>query len=109
MSATLQVVTFDDLATADKWRFFWGYVWRTLVAAIASGIAGGIVGGILGFLLSFVTGFLGTSKEDTLQLIRLVGGTAGLVLGFVVLWHLIRWLFAAPWFGYRLRLVRDAV
>ena len=27
-------------------------------------------------------------------------------VGLADLWHLIRWLFNAHWFGYRLRLVR---
>jgi ABC-type amino acid transport system permease subunit len=109
MSTDLQHVTFDDLANANKWRFVWGYVWRSLVAAIASGVGGAIAGTVLGFLVGFVAQALGKSHDDVVLMIRILGGVAGVVIAFIVLWQLVRWLFLARWFGYRLRLVRDTV
>jgi hypothetical protein len=39
---------------------------------------------------------------------KLIGLTLGIVFGAFGVWQLLRWIFDVQWFGYRLRLVRDA-
>ena len=102
-------IAFDELCGRDKRRFFWGYLWRSLLAAIASAVGGAVAGAVIGFVTVVIAQANGKSLADVSLLIRLLSGTAGFIIGVIVLWHLIRWLFRVRWFGHRLRLVRDAV
>jgi|SRR5688572_4953913 len=101
------VVAFDNLASADRWRFVWGFFWRSVCAAVLSALGGAVAGGVIGFVTVLLAQMAGKSLADVTLLIRVLGGLAGLLVGFGVLWLLIRWCFRAKWFGYRLRLVRD--
>jgi hypothetical protein len=101
------VVAFDNLAGADRWRFVWGFFWRSICAAVLSALGGAVAGGVIGFVTVILAQVAGKSLADVTLLIRILGGLAGLLVGFGVLWLLIRWYFRANWFGYRLRLVRD--
>jgi hypothetical protein len=106
--SAVDILTFDQLRNADKWRFFWGYLWRGLVAAVLSGVAGAIIGAVIGALIGGVGTALGMPQAEWLLLLRVIGGIVGAAVGLVSLWQLIRWLFHSHWFGFRLRLVRDA-
>lgn len=101
------VMAFDNLASADRWRFVWGFFWRSMCAAVLSAVGGAVVGGVIGFVTVVFAQMVGKQLADVILLIRILGGFAGLLVGFGVLWLLIRWCFRAKWFGYRLRLVRD--
>jgi hypothetical protein len=101
------VVAFDNLASADRWRFVWGFFWRSVCAAVLSALGGAVAGGVIGFITVVLAQVAGKSLADVTLLIRILGGLAGALVGFGVLWLLIRWCFRANWFGYRLRLVRD--
>jgi hypothetical protein len=101
-------VAFDSLPKQDKWRFVWGFFWRSLCIAAASALGGALAGAVIGFVVVVIAQALGNSLAEVIFLIRILSGTAGLVVGFAALWQLIRWCFRANWFGYRLRLVKDA-
>ena len=102
-----QGITFDDLASAEKWRFMWGFFWRSICIALLSMLGGAVAGAIIGFVTTVIAQLLGKSVTDVLTLIRVLSGFGGLLVGFAALWLLVRWCFRANWFGYRLRLVRD--
>jgi hypothetical protein len=106
--AAVAIVTFDQLRPVDRWRFFWGYLWRCVIAALLSGLGGAILGGILGAAIGGVGAALGKPQAPVLLTVRIVSAVAGGTVGFFAIWQLIRWFFRASWFGYRLRLVRDA-
>jgi hypothetical protein len=100
-------ISFDDLASADRWRFVWGFFWRSICVAIVSSLAGAAAGAMIGFFAVVIAQSVGSSLEDVMSLIRILSGGAGLLIGFAALWQLIRWCFAVRWFGHRLRLVKD--
>ena len=101
-------VHIDDLSQDDKWRFAWGFFWRSAVVAVLSMLGGGIVGAIIGFVTVLIAQAVGKSLADVLLLIRVLSGCGGLLVGFAAMWQLLRWCFRTRWFGYRLRLVKDA-
>ena len=100
-------VAFDNLTSADKWRFAWGFFWRSLCVAVLSALGGAVAGALIGFVTVVIAQSVGGSLADVELLIRILGGLAGLLVGFASLWQLIRWCFRARWFGYRLRLVKE--
>jgi hypothetical protein len=100
-------ITFDNLASSDKWRFVWGFFWRSVCVALLSMLGGGVAGAVIGLVSVTIAQVLGNSLADVILLIRILGGTAGLLVGFASLWQLIRWCFRTRWFGHRLRFVKD--
>ena len=106
MTSDNSIVMFDELATRDRFRVFWGFLWRGLLTTIASALGGGIAGFILGFILGLVAHFLGWPPESIRTGGVILGGVTGFVVGLCMLWQYLRWLFRAKWSGYQLRLVR---
>ena len=102
------VISFDQLTQRDKWRFFWGYVWRSIVVALISSLAGAVVGGFIGLIIGGIGAALEKPQAQVLLAVEIIGAILGGLIGLFACWQLIRWLFRARWFGYRLRLVRDA-
>ncbi|MGA9335406.1 MAG: hypothetical protein WBV39_14095 [Rudaea sp.] len=100
-------ISFENLASTDRWRFVCGFFWRSLCVALISMVGGAVAGGVIGFVTALIAHAFGKSLSDVLLLIRVLGGLAGLLVGFASLWLLIRWCFRVKWFGYRLRFVRD--
>jgi hypothetical protein len=100
-------IHFDDLPNGDKWRFAWGFFWRSMCIAILSMLGGAVAGGVIGYVTVAVAQAFGSSLAEVVLLIRILGGVAGLLVGFAALWQLVRWCFSAKWFGYRLRLMKD--
>jgi ABC-type uncharacterized transport system permease subunit len=107
VSAESHGISFENLASTDRWRFVWGFFWRSLCIAVLSMLGGALAGAVIGFVTVVIAQVLGKSLSDVLLLIRVLSGLAGLLVGFAALWLLMRWCFRAKWFGYRLRLVRD--
>jgi hypothetical protein len=100
-------ISFDNLASTDRWRFVWGFFWRSLCLAVLSAFGGAVAGAVIGFVTVVIAQAVGKSLADVLLLIRILGGLAGLLVGFAALWQVLRWCFRTNWFGYRLRFVRD--
>ena len=107
MTRENSIVVFDELTTGDRCRVFWGFIWRGLVITIASAVGGALVGFILGFALGLVGHVLGWPADSIKTGASLLGGIAGAVVGLVMVWQYIRWLFRAKWSGFQLRLVRQ--
>ena len=105
--AEIHGISFENLASADRWRFVWGFFWRSVCVAVLSMLGGAVAGAVIGFVTVVIAQSLGKSLADVLLLIRILGGLAGLLVGFAALSLLMRWCFRVNWFGYRLRFVRD--
>jgi len=107
MTSDKSIVVFDELAIGDRFRVFWGFIWRGLLITIASALVAFIIGAILGFVFGLVAHFLGWPPDSIKRGGGILGGIAGAVVGFSMIWQYIRWLFRAKWSGYQLRLVRQ--
>jgi hypothetical protein len=105
---TITTVSFDDLTSREKWKFYLGYLWRSIVAGIASYIVSVLIGGLIGAVIGASVAGSGGSVQQHLGSIQIAAGICGVLIGCGVMWSLVRWLFSANWFGYRLRLVKDA-
>ncbi|MEM9159284.1 MAG: hypothetical protein AAGB46_09565 [Verrucomicrobiota bacterium] len=80
-------------------RVWWSYLWRNLVAVI--------VGFAASFIVSFVVGaILGMIGVD-LQIIRIIGGAIGFVIGFGVSIVPVKMILGKSFGSYRLVLLKN--
>jgi len=102
--------TFDDLTPRERWRVWWAFIWRGLVITVCSTLAGAVAGFAIGFIVAFAGAAHGHDARDpgVQRLIRVLAGTTGCVIGLVLGWQYVRWLFCASLGGFRLALVRES-
>jgi hypothetical protein len=84
----------------------WAFLWRGLVINLLSILGGGVTGFVMSFILGVVITLLGFQFTNVAGTI--IGGASGFILGLVLFWVYVRWLFASNLAGYRLALHKDA-
>jgi len=95
-----------ETLTKSQWAsLIWAFFWRGIVVSLGSGVTGAIAGGILGFIMGFVGSALGINIETMKPIIQVIGGLAGLVVGFLFMVVFVKWLFKARFNDFRLALV----
>ena len=95
----MEVVDISSLPFSSKAGLCWSFFWRGLVIGLGSALAGGV----LGFVIGFVSALAGLPIE----VIRIVGGLAGLIAGCFFLYVYVKWLLSTRLGTFRLQLVRD--
>jgi ABC-type amino acid transport system permease subunit len=81
----------------SKVSICWSFFWRSGVVTLVSAACGALSGGVLGFIFAL----LGMPRSS----ISIAGGLAGLLIGLVSFYVLVRWLLSSRLGGFRLVLV----
>lgn len=85
------------LPFSSKVAICWSFFWRSVAVAIGSGVCGAVIGGVIGFVFAA----LGVPRSS----VSIVGGLAGLLIGFFFFYVFVRWLLSSRLGRFRLVLI----
>ncbi|MCH7928845.1 MAG: hypothetical protein IID03_12830 [Candidatus Dadabacteria bacterium] len=103
------IVNEVDLQTLRKTDWFtlaWAFIWRGIFTTLGSAIAGGIVGFIFGLTVAILGSITGVDLETTKLIGQIISAFMGLIIGFIFVIILIKWILKARFRNFRLTLVR---
>ncbi len=103
------IVNEVDLQTLRKTDWFtlaWAFIWRGLCITLGSAIAGGIIGFIFGLVIGILAAIMGIDSEIVKPTVQIISAFLGLIVGFIFVIILIKWIFKARFNNFRLTLVR---
>lgn len=98
-------VSIKDLDFEDQIRIMWGWCWRQLCVAAVSMVLGAVVGGAFGGVIGVFAVMLGKDISSIRIPLQLMGFFIGMVIAFLSILPLIRWLTKAKYGRYELWLV----